>query len=78
MTALDEFYTKLGYHDWYYQYSDDHRVWRNGQANYDTLKMIAKESPEHQKLFEDFANYIFRDGDKPAKPEQYKYYSWKD
>ena len=66
--TLNEFYTKLGYHDWYYQYSDDHRVWRNGQENFETLKMVSRESPEHTKLFEDYVQYVFCDAPKPEVP----------
>ena len=69
MTALNEFYNMLSSHDWYYQYSDDHRVWRNGQDQYDKITTIATESLDHHLLFEGFAKYIFKDGDKPAKPE---------
>ena len=67
--TLKEFYTKLGYHDWYYQYSDDHRVWRRGQDSYDYLQMMAKESPEHTKLFEEYASYVFSQTAKPECPE---------
>lgn len=67
--TLSEFYTKLGYHDWFYQYSDDHRVWRNGQDNYDRLVEISKESPEHRQLFEDYAAYVFSEKPKPILEE---------
>ena len=66
--TLNEFYTVLANHDWYYQYSDDHRVWRNGQSNFDRIRMLSKESPEHTKLLEEYSSYVFRDADKPAKP----------
>lgn len=28
--TLEEFEKALQYHDWYYEYSDDHSVWRRG------------------------------------------------
>jgi hypothetical protein len=67
--TLNEFYKMLAGHDWYYQYSDDHGVWRRGQDRYDTIAMVAKESPEHQKLFEDYSDYIFRSSEKPPAPD---------
>ena len=66
--TLNEFYTKLGFHDWYYQYSDDHRVWRNGQDNWDRLNEVAKESPEHWALFEAYASHVFSQTPKPERP----------
>lgn len=68
MTELKDFYRMLGYHDWYYEYSDDHRVWTKGRDAKDTLERIAKESPEHKKLYEEFAKYIFSGGEKPEQP----------
>lgn len=66
--TLSEFYTKLAYHDWYYQYSDDHGVWRRGQDAYDRLVDLSKQSPEHKKLFEDYAAYVFSGNPKPEVP----------
>lgn len=66
--TLSEFYTELGYHDWYYEYSDDHGVWRRGREDYGRLVSIAKESPEHQKLFEDYSAYVFTGTPKPEVP----------
>lgn len=31
--SLDEFETMCKQHDWYYNYSDDHNVWRRGVAS---------------------------------------------
>ena len=36
-TALTDFESKLRSHDWTYQYSDDHRVWRQGQAEREAI-----------------------------------------
>lgn len=39
MTPEEEAYIKrLQSHDWYYEYSDDHSVWRRGQAERDQLR----------------------------------------
>lgn len=70
MTSLSSFYDTLRYHDWYYEYSDDHRVWSKGRDDYAKIQQIAKESPEHKALFEDYSNYVFREGEKPEKPSE--------
>ena len=66
MTTLYEFYKKLCSHDWHYQYSDDHRVWSNGQRSQDIINMIAKESPEHRKLCEEYVGHVMGRGPKPV------------
>jgi len=37
MTDLDKYINGLRYHDWSYNYSDDHRVWKKGQAERESL-----------------------------------------
>lgn len=32
MNKLEEFKELLSHHDWYYMMSDDHRIWKKGQA----------------------------------------------
>ena len=52
MIDLKQYEKKLKAHDWYYQYSDDHGVWRAGKAAHDALWAEAKQSPEHLKLYQ--------------------------
>jgi len=33
-------YDQLKGHDWYYGYSDDHRVWKKGQRRHDHLRRL--------------------------------------
>lgn len=40
---LQEFEKLLKNHDWYYEYSDDHRVWRNGCNEFDALVKMRNE-----------------------------------
>jgi len=58
MTLL-EFYDALNSHDWYFEFSDDHRIWRAGRASLDRLQLGAGESNAHQRLFDAFANHYF-------------------
>ena len=66
--TLNEFFDKLRFHDWYYEYSDDHDAWRKGRANLGVLLQIAKESPEHTKLFSEYEQYVLHNGTKPIVP----------
>ena len=44
---LEEYKTELQSMDWYYDFSDDHRVWRAGHARKRFLERVAKQSTEH-------------------------------
>jgi len=69
MTTLPEFYSMLANHDWYFEYSDDHKVWSRGRASRDRIFQVSKETPEHSKLYEEYFNYAFREGTQPERPE---------
>ena len=72
--SLIDFYQMLEWHDWFYSYSDDHRVWLNGQENAGKLAEIAKQSEEHNKLFRDYSKHVFSgpswNTEKSPKPEK--------
>lgn len=57
--TLREYWNMLASHDWYYEYSDDHSVWRRGSSAESTLRMHAAQSPEHKALYEDFREHYF-------------------
>lgn len=42
-TKLAELETKCAYHDWYYDYSDDHSVWKRGVASRDAILTLRAE-----------------------------------
>jgi hypothetical protein len=57
--TLKEYWKILNGHDWYYNYSDDQRVWRAGCDAQKRIEGIAKESPEHQALYSGFHSHYF-------------------
>ena len=57
--SLGAYYDLLSGHDWYHGYADDPRVYHRGVGNQTLLKEIAKQSPEHQALFDGFLNHFF-------------------
>lgn len=42
-TSFDDYVKRVRAHDWYYDFSDDISVYRNGKKEYDELKRIANE-----------------------------------
>jgi hypothetical protein len=55
--AVEMFTNMVKTHDWYYEYSDDHRVWRQGQNAYDdihlALKKLTARGLEVQKIYDE-------------------------
>lgn len=43
MTRLEELEKVLQIHDWYYEYSDDHRVWCKGRDQNNAIMSLRKE-----------------------------------
>lgn len=71
---LAEFYDMIDSFDWSYMMSDDHGVWQRGSARESRLLSIAKQSPEHQALWDAFHKHRWS-GDhmgteKAPKPER--------
>lgn len=57
--TLAQYWDELNKHDWYYAFSDDGLVYSRGSANEGRLKALAKQSPAHQQLFNDFYDHHF-------------------
>lgn len=58
--TLQEYYDMLVKHDWYFDWSDDGRVWRAGVKARDELKAIAEANGEaYQELLTGFQKYMF-------------------
>jgi len=68
--TIQEFYDKLAKFDWYYSFSDDGRVFREGSAKESQLKSEAAQTPGGQKLYKAFANWMCSHGQspRPARP----------
>jgi len=71
-----EYFKKLQSHDWYYDYSDDNRVWEKGRRESQRLQAIAQEMPIYLVMYEAMADYMLsppekRKGLKEPKIEDY-------
>lgn len=54
----EEFFEKLKSHDWFYEYSDDHSVWRKGGKSLAELRALAKNNDMFAMMFSDYNSYI--------------------
>lgn len=54
-----EYWDKLNAHDWYYDFSDDHRVWERGTKQEDDLRALANSVEDGKELYEAFHKYMF-------------------
>ena len=62
---LKDYYDMLEKHDWYYSYSDDHKVWMRGNKAQDLLEELAEESEEFKDLYENYMAHVFNGEPKP-------------
>jgi len=56
-TMKADFYRQLSRHDWAYSFSDDHSVWRRGEAVSSALAMTAKSDPGLMPMYLMFCNW---------------------
>lgn len=78
MMSLLEFYDALDRFDWYYDFSDDGRVWRAGEAGHKRLKAIVAEGGDkYEALYNGFVDHYFSGKpwgtEKSPKPERSNY-----
>ena len=70
MTTKAAFWDMLNSHDWHYDRSDDHGVWKRGSEKGRQLGQISRETPAHRVLYMNFYNHIYFNEPKPARPEE--------
>lgn len=72
--SLRDYWDSLNRHDWYYDYSDDHGVWKRGSSERSRLRALSMQSREHRDMFDKFhAHYFSGEGfgtSKQPKPER--------
>ena len=54
-----EFFKQCQSHDWYYQYSDDGRVYDRGRETSHRLQSKAKTHPALMEIYKSWSNYKF-------------------
>lgn len=58
--SIDRYRQLLRSHDWSYDYSDDHRVWKRGQTQRDELESLAKSFDPDYKIWNSIAPLVYQ------------------
>lgn len=66
---FNEYVEMLDHHDWHYDYSDDHSVWRRGNDAYKRITDMAKKDPTYQEILSTFSAYVYASN---RKADDYK------
>lgn len=53
-TPLDEYIELLQTHDWYFEYSDDHKVWARGQKQQQRLSFLRQQLDPDGLIFKQY------------------------
>lgn len=65
---LKQYWNRLERHDWFYEYSDDHSVWKRGSDYERELMYDARKDKRAESLFEAYRAYMMRGKEKPNAP----------
>jgi len=71
MVTPKEFYSMLEEHDWFYGYSDDHRVWTAGSEANRKLQAIIQEDSLLTRMYSDYAKCVHNPDLSKPKLEDY-------
>lgn len=63
-----EFWDACMAFDWFYEYSDDHRVYRNGHDREAELLKEAKPGSMNRIIWNEFSQHHFHGGPRPDRP----------
>jgi hypothetical protein len=62
-TPMEELKSRLGSHDWYFHYSDDHSVFRAGQNAHDAIRSLVRRlGPEADLMYNRACPWLNEDG----------------
>jgi hypothetical protein len=62
-TPMEELKSRLGSHDWYFHYSDDHGVFMAGQRAHDTIRALVRQlGAEGQLMYNRTCPWLNEDG----------------
>lgn len=66
--SLKDYWNMLAQHDWFYEYSDDHRMYCEGRDNAQKLWQLAERDPAYKDLYIAYRKYVFGVPAKPGQP----------
>lgn len=64
-----KFWTACRIHDWYYMYSDDPGVYREGREADEALRRMTDGKPELKAIYDAWEAHHFSSGARPAEPK---------
>ena len=53
-----EYFNLCARHDWFYDYSDDHSVWKRGNDMQKIIRAVSEELPDYAPIYKAWVNYI--------------------
>ena len=53
-----EYFVLCARHDWFYDYSDDHSVWRRGNDMQKIIREVSREMPDYEPIYKAWVSYI--------------------
>ena len=70
---IEDYRKRLSCHDWYYYFSDDHRVFCSGETEQKELRRLATEGSDEMKAAYNEIHYrYFGSPESGFDPERYK------
>ena len=69
MEEYRNYYNSLCRADWFYEYSDDFRVYSRGRDEVGRLRDEAGRDEAKQKMFDEFRNYVTGQRERPSLKE---------
>lgn len=66
---IEQFFNEASMHDWFYDYSDDHRVWTAGRDNQQRLYNLAEGSEIKMQIMSAFRSYVRGNRERPTLEE---------
>lgn len=65
---IEQQYRKLlKHHDWFSEYSDDHKVWEKGSIEYTQIMCMAQQIDSDYKIFNEYAPDEYKQESKDGK-----------
>ena len=66
---LGDYFTELSNLDWFYEYSDDHSVWKRGQEAYEMVGRKKYQNEITLKMFNDFRSWSNGRRERPERKD---------
>jgi hypothetical protein len=69
MMNIEQFFNEASRHDWFYDYSDDHRVWTAGNEYKNNLYRLAEGNTVKEKIITEFRQWTLGKRERPTLSE---------